>query len=531
MMTEKLPVFRRKTPRAKRLILFSLFVLFLGMVILFAGSWYICNITPPESHTTFVDAIRIVGILVSPGQVAFGEKQRLNILCLGIDENWTKKNIMYTKGARSDTIFVVSLDSSGKTLNVLFLPRDTRVLIPPDCGYEKINAAYSLGGVNLARKTVENFLGATMDYYVVLKVRATQRLVDAIGGINVDVEKDMKYDDSWGHLHISLKAGPQRLNGEQAVGYVRFRHDEEADWGRIRRQQQVLAALVKELKKPTNLMRMGKIARIVRENIETDLTIPQLTDLARLYKDFDRRNMKTGVIKGTDEDIGGLSYIIPDEKEKKILVRRLLQGEEEMLPEELRVAVFNASGETGAAREVAEVLRTRGYQVVKVESADRSDCLSTQILDHIKNLQAAMDIDQLIGPAQVFEDPAPSPSPEVDITILVGKDWLQHNKARHQGGRLDKSVVPAEGGTGVVVKRIESISPQEEVDPEDRKNEEPPPADIENLPSPGISPSVRPYRAIPIPKATWPEKIHAIPITPSMEGGEPGTSPSSPPQR
>ena len=196
-------------------------------------------------------------------------------------------------------------------------------------GTDKINAAFSMketGDLDLTRRTVEKFLGIPIDHTIVIKEYAAKKMVDVIGGVTVDVEKDMNYDDNWGHLHIHLKKGLQRLNGEQAVGYVRFRNDEEGDRGRIRRQQQFLDALFKELRKPENLIpsRLQGLATTIKENIETSLSAGEIVDLANLYRTFDRKRIQRARIDGEDVNIGGQACIQPDEREKERIVYRML---------------------------------------------------------------------------------------------------------------------------------------------------------------------------------------------------------------
>ena len=171
----------------------------------------------------------VVESMRHPGERAFGARDALYVLCLGIDYNHDSKGILYTKYARSDSVFVVRIDKQANTLSVVSIPRDMRVEIPGH-GHDKINTAYSYkanGDLDLARKTVEQFLGVHIDHTVVIKPYAVEHVVDAFGGVDLDVERDMDYDDNWGNLHIHLKKGLQHLSGQQAVGYIRFRKDAE----------------------------------------------------------------------------------------------------------------------------------------------------------------------------------------------------------------------------------------------------------------------------------------------------------------
>jgi len=427
--------FKKNPPSwIKRLLLFSLVVFFCAFVVLIAGFAYIYYITPPDAHNTIVDIINF-GVK-KPGGVAFDNKDRMIILCLGVDNNWTDKNLVYTKGARTDTILLASVDKNAEALNVLSIPRDTWVNLSDEHGFDKINAAYAIGGLDMAKRVIEKFLGIQVDHYVILKVQTTTNLINAIGGVEVDVMKDMDYDDNWGHLHIHLKKGPQHLNGEEAVGYARFRHDEEGDWGRMRRQQQVLNAMIRELKKPSNVTRIDKLAKVVKEGIETDLSLAQLMDLARVYKDFDRRNMKTGIVKGDDGGDAGLSYIIPFEDEKNNLVRRLLLRDNSLPPADLKIGVLNGSGIEGQAIEVADMLEKSGYKIIRVADADRRDYACTKVIDHIHDPKLANSMEQFVGPSEYVGDDEGKKENDEDITIIVGQNFRQWKDTRKQGQQI-----------------------------------------------------------------------------------------------
>ncbi|CAN0449207.1 unnamed protein product, partial [Phaeothamnion confervicola] len=249
------------------------------------------------------------------------------------------------------------------------MPRDWYVLISQACGYEKSDAAYSFGGPKQAMETVEQMLGVPIHHYVVVKIKGAQKTLDALGGLPINVEKDMDYDDNWGHLHVHLKKGPQVLTGEQAVGYARFRHDEESDRGRIRRQQQVIRALVDRLKEPSMVMAIPKMAQSVKETLETDLAIPEMADLAHLYSGFDQKKMKGGQVEGNDTMINGASMIIPYTPGIEKLVRTLLKDTDTMALHDLKIEVLNGSKEPGAAQRLADQLTADGLQVTRVELA------------------------------------------------------------------------------------------------------------------------------------------------------------------
>jgi len=404
---------------------FLLFTLLIAIIIAIAGLVYIYKTTPKDIRDSFADTISFV---TNPGQTVFGDKDSVNILCLGLDYNYTNEGIIFSKNARTDTIFIINVNKDGK-INILSVPRDLRVEIP-GYGMDKVNAAYALGEEPLARQTIENFLGIKIDYYAVIRIKGTKELIDALGGITVDVEKDIDYDDNWGHTHIHLKKGLQKLNGDEAVGYSRFRYDEEGDRGRIRRQQQVLKALVFQLKDPRNITKVNEITRAFKNNIETSFTFTQLIDFARLYKKFTASNIHTDKLEGADEDIGGISYMVPDENDRRIKVNRMFLGIVEYLPGEVSVNVFNATEKPGLARKLADKLSSAGYGINKVgdykeEHKDAEIPKLTQVvIKKSTKKEAAGAIVRAIGTGQIIEQ-IDEASP-VDFEIDICEDLLPY---------------------------------------------------------------------------------------------------------
>ncbi len=438
----------KKKPYWYRLTVFTLTSLFLGGVAYILGVVLIRNSATYVTIDNTRELFKVNTTIRHPGKLAFGKKENILILCMGLDENRDLRGIGYTKGSRTDTIFVLSLNRHAKRLGILSIPRDTWVYINDKYGYGKINSVYAnafwdeydksgdyekaqQAGIMQLRKTIQDFLGVNVDYYVLLKIKAVKELVDAIGGVTVDVEKDMDYDDNWGKLHIHLKKGKQKLKGEELVGYARFRHDAEGDWGRIRRQQQVISALVRELKKPIHIMHIDNIAKVVKENIDTDLTLSQIIDIAHVYKDFNRDNIVKGVVSGYDDWAAGMMIVVPDEGEVHRLVRRVLRNPEDILPEEIRVQVINASNFPALGDSVAEKLRAEGFVVNQVAWDGQEKKTFTDIVDHYHNPQGVKVLRRALGfkGGEIVFKPNTNLQWPVDFTLILGDDYYEYEQA------------------------------------------------------------------------------------------------------
>ncbi len=233
-------------------------------------------------------------------------KDKSTIMLMGVDEREDDVG-------RSDTLMIATIDPKQDQAALLSIPRDTRVKIKGN-GFDKINAAYAYGGHRLTQNTVENFLGVPIDHYVIINIHAFQRIIDAIGGIDIDVEKRMYYEDPWdddGGLLIDLRPGMQHMDGKTAVTYVRYR-DEEGDIGRVARQQKFMKALMDKMTSPSIIPQLPAIISEISKSVKTDLSIREMIEFAGTLRQAQKNGLKTDMVPGKPLYIHEVSYWIPD---------------------------------------------------------------------------------------------------------------------------------------------------------------------------------------------------------------------------
>lgn len=212
---------------------------------------------------------------------------------------------------RSDTLFVVMLDKSKKNAALLSVPRDTRVKIKGH-GWDKINAAFAYGGHKLTQETVQDFLGIRLNNYVVVDFQGFEGLVDAVGGVDINVEKRMYYYDPYANFEIDLRPGKQHLDGKKAMQYVRYR-DEEGDIGRIRRQQKFMMALYQQIASKNIIAKVPGVSKQIMSMIKTDLSLKEMVELGNVMREMvEKDGMKMAMVPGEPKYIDGISYWIPD---------------------------------------------------------------------------------------------------------------------------------------------------------------------------------------------------------------------------
>ena len=252
--------------------------------------------------------------------------ERVNILLLGVDKR------DYEETTRSDSIMIASIDPVTKKAHLFSVLRDSWVEIP---GHRKnrINTAYELGGPELMAETVENLTGMPIQYYVVTDFQGFEKVVDAFGGIDLYVEKDMEYYlyENNGYYDIVLKKGQQHLDGRHALQYVRFRHDKMGDFTRTERQRKFLKAMAEKAKSGTSILRIPSVLEAVSPYITTNMTSSDMLRLANLGYKVDWSTLESAQIPPSsilrEKRVNGAQVIDPRKERTQEYLQKLLNGE------------------------------------------------------------------------------------------------------------------------------------------------------------------------------------------------------------
>lgn len=253
---------------------------------------------------------------------AFGIRGRpVNILLLGVDRTYDREGHAMNGGSRADTIMVASLNPDKKSTYLISIPRDTRAEIP-GYGTGKINSAHARGGPELVMRSVERLLGMPVDGYVETDFEGFARLIDLLGGVTVEVDRDMRYVDRAGKFEVNLKAGVQKLDGEHALQFVRFRHDALGDIARVGRQQQLLKAILTSAVAPRNIAKAKELLQAALDCVKTDLNLRQAGACGWFLTHITGDRVETITLPGEFAPL----YWMPDRQEIDDLVK-MIQGE------------------------------------------------------------------------------------------------------------------------------------------------------------------------------------------------------------
>lgn len=282
---QPLPKRTKKRMRKLPFVILGILIIFI-ILIVYAVSGYRSGINYAKKHNPNMKVEKFNGPVKNDGKIS--------ILLLGADKSDGGKS-------RTDSIMVAQYDYIHKKMKVVSVMRDTYAKIPGYRDY-KINAAYSLGGPELLRKALVENYGINPEYYAVVDFKGFEKMIDELApdGIPIDVEKDMSE-----LIGVSLKKGHHNLNGKELLGYARFRHDAEGDFGRVRRQQQVIQALKQEMTKPGAVFKLPKVAGILRGYLNTDIPDSALIQTGVNFGIRGDKDVKTLTVpmKGTYQDI------------------------------------------------------------------------------------------------------------------------------------------------------------------------------------------------------------------------------------
>lgn len=297
----------------------------------------------------------------------FGENifnRRQNILVLGVDSNG--KDADPFDGTRSDTIVIVSVDPKAKSVNFISVPRDSKVYIAHGKGVQKINAAHALGGIELTKDTIEETFGIKINNYVLFNTEGVREIVDAIGGLPVYVEKDMRYHDYTAGLHIDLTKGTHMLDGKTAEGFLRFRKDALGDIGRTARQQWFLRALADRLKDPEVIPKIPAALKVVDKYVKSDLSLYQMSQYAAFATSLDMSKIETATLPGAPNKRGYISYWILDPEQCSDVINRMVYGKKHIAAEDEKLPVAGimyTSDNEEKAEQIKKELEEEGFTV------------------------------------------------------------------------------------------------------------------------------------------------------------------------
>lgn len=362
------------------------------------------------------------------------------VLCIGKSQNMT------------DTIIVVKYSPKTQQAAMLSIPRDSFVGNNKDLATasDKINCKYQISP-QATIDAVNKLTGLKIKYYFTVDTAALRKLVDAIGGVYFDVPIDMNYDDCTQDLAIHVNKGYQLLNGENAEGVVRFRHNNNGtsypteygdnDLGRMKTQREFIKAVISQTMKPSNITKINDILNIAKEEVETNLSWDLIKDYIPAVVKFDANNLVSDMLPGTPQYCNGVSIIIINQNQAKKKVEEMFltvkpdvadgstnsegntvgqtQVETVKKNSEIKLEVINGIGITSKYNAAISQLQSQGYKIIKKGTTNITK--TTMIIDRKANAKQNKEaIKSLLCTGRIEDG---KDNGDVDFTIIIGQDY------------------------------------------------------------------------------------------------------------
>jgi LCP family protein required for cell wall assembly len=342
---------------------------------------------------------------------------------------------------RSDSLMVARVDPKNKKIQIISIPRDSRVNIP-GYGIQKINAAIVWGGPSLAIQTVKQLTGLPISHYVNLNFNGFRDVVDAIGGVWIDVPQDI-YDtqaSAYGKAYATVKKGYQKLDGRHALTFVRTRHTlADGDFGRMRNQQAFIKALASQALTLSNMFKASAIIEAIASNLDTDLTPAQMADLVLQFKGMKSSDIDSANAPGGPKYMDGVSWVVLDQVKFEAMLGRMKKGQplvpskaagasgsstatSTVKPGDFQVTVRNGAGVSGLGKQCSDFLVKKGFKVSETGNMTQYVYGRTLIV-YKKGFEAQANFTrETLG----FGDVIPAAGMyafDTQVMVVIGKDW------------------------------------------------------------------------------------------------------------
>ena len=360
----------------------------------------------------------------------------VNILLLGMDIG-DAENTANSSARRTDTMMLINYNPRTDAINLVSIPRDTLIevenahdgngnLIP----YWKMNAAYVLGGEKEVIQQVESLLSIKVNYLVEIDYAAFRNLIDAIGGVEMYIDRNMYYDDDAQDLHIHFNAGETvLLDGKKAEEFFRWRKNNdgtglaEGDIGRIKNQQAFISEVIKKCTSPAIITKIPSILKAIKENVVTNM--PGSSMIYYGMKMINNSGVSMATLQGDNEKIYGQDFLVMNPSYNKNLLKSLQITSDinnSIDRSKYSIMILNATRVNGLAGNLKIELENIGYRNISVGNYDRSK--ESEILINKKDVRKILSEDTGINK---YSKNKKDEYKSYDAVIIIGEDYLTFN--------------------------------------------------------------------------------------------------------
>ncbi|AQS08562.1 transcriptional regulator LytR [Clostridium saccharobutylicum] len=380
-------------------------------------------------------ALMKVGSKSMPAGIDVSSNEPVNILLLGTDiGNPNEEDNQSIK--RTDTIMVLNYNPQDRKINIVSVPRDT--LININGRNWKINAAYEIGGYPKIKSEVENLLNININYIVKLDYNAFRDIIDAIGGVKMQIDRNMIYDDDAQNLHINFKAGETvTLDGKKAEEFFRWRKNNDGsglangDLDRIENQHKFISKVVEKCTSPFVFFRVPKILSALGDDVETNMSPTDIISYGLKFITVNHDNVSMTTVSGTPKMINGQSYLVPDKNSNKDVISSSKSSTKQSSStatntssKDIRIKILNGTKINGLASKAMKELNGAGYKNIDTGNTE----LSNESIILANDNNALNTIKNDINIKKSNKKKSTAEYNNYDVVIILGKDFKEFGK-------------------------------------------------------------------------------------------------------
>lgn len=346
-----------------------------------------------------------------------------NILVMGVDIG-TPGATNANDPKRTDTMILAHYNAEDKKIYLVSIPRD--ILIKINGKNQKINAAHAIGGVSYTVDAVEKLLGIQIDYYGKINYEGFRQVIDAIGGINMDITRRMDYDDPSQNLSIHFKKGTTvHLDGKKAEEFFRWRKNndgtglEDGDLGRIENQHIFIGKVMEKIKSPSIVIKIPNILSVIQKYVETNMDAKDILKYGYIFATIDNEKLSMDTLKGEAKYINGVSYVVYDEAQNKDIISKLYDSKVQYIDKsKLKIKVLNGTKKPGLASDFSTYIAEKGYNKAVTENGTATSETKLLVYSSNEDIKATLKKDFKINNIELLS----STKENFDIIVLLGED-------------------------------------------------------------------------------------------------------------
>lgn len=412
----------KKKVKRKKIVLVTLAVVVIAAVLIFGGIYrYLASFSNNAVDLNGKGVITNLHDGETKPTIKIGES--FNILVMGVDIG-TAGSTNVNDPKRTDTLILAHYDGKDKKISLVSIPRDTLIRI--NNKNQKINAAHAIGGVSYAVAAVEKLLDIRIDYYGKINYEGFRNVIDAIGGVDVDITRTMNYDDPTQDLSIHFEKGTDvHLDGKKAEEFFRWRKNNDGtgladgDLGRIENQHMFIGKVMEKIKSPMIVIKIKSILSAIQNSVETNMEPNDILKYGYIFATIDSDKFTMDTLKGEDKYINSLSYVVYDENKNKDIISKLFDNNVVNLDKtKLRIKIVNGTKKAGLASDFSTYLQEKGYNKAEAINGETTSKTKILVYNNSEDIKTALIKDFKIDNIEFLSQGQGN----FDIIVLLGED-------------------------------------------------------------------------------------------------------------